>query len=319
MYTFNINNFENNQNVIDCFLIKSVNMEKTKTNASFLSITLSNKFGDVNCKLWDSNDEDYTFFKQNKTVKVMGVVNEYKGNKQLIIKKFKSSDDKDLIDITQLLEMSKIDIDTEFNNLINIISDFENQTLKLLTLTIIQDNEQIIKKASAAKIHHHNIVGGWLEHTITMLNNAMNLVNSYNNINTNLLYSGIILHDIGKLREFEYDEYGIVKQYSVAGELIGHITLGIQIVTEYFIKLQYNNKQLDNNILILLNHLIISHHGTPEFGSCKYPMIKEAEILSSLDMLDTKLYMFDKITNEVKQGEFSTRQWSLNNRKIYNV
>lgn len=318
MYDFNINNFNNNENVIDIFLIKEVTQDKARNDSRFLNIVLSNKLGDINCKLWDSSENDMLFFKNNNMVKVMATVNEYKGTKQLIIKKYKGPDENEPFDASKLLEVSNININEAFDELVNTAEQFENTTLKTLTLELLKDNEQLIKKAGAAKVHHHNIVGGWLEHTLTMLRDGKHLSKAYsNNLNIDLFYSGIILHDIGKLKEFNFNPYGIVEDYTMEGELLGHITLGIQIITEYQTKLSQLNSEWDYKIVSLLNHLILSHHGQPEYGSPKYPMIKEAELLSSLDMLDTKMYMFDKVSNGLNYNEFSQRQWALDNRKIY--
>ena len=309
-----------NKEIIDAFfLVVSVTQEQTKTDnpKPFLNIVLANKHNEINCKLWDNSTDDFDFFSTNSIIKVRAEVNEYRGNKQLIIKKYREEYS---LDISEFIPTTHINIEDEYNHILSIINDFENDTLKTICKMLITENADNIKKIGAAKVHHHSIVGGWLEHTSTMLKNGIALVAPYNNnINKELLLAGIILHDIGKLREFKYSQYGVIEDYTMQGELLGHITIGISMITECMIRLRYETrKQFDENIVILLQHLLLTHHGQPEYGSPKYPMTKEAELLSSLDMLDTKMNMFDKVISETNENEFSQRQWALDNRKIYN-
>lgn len=309
-----------NKEIIDAFfIVLSVSQEKTKTGdpRPFLNIVLANKNSEINCKLWDNTSDDFDFFSTATIIKVRAEVNEYKGNKQLIIKKYKAEND---LGISEFVPAANINVEESYNYIISTINNFQNDTLKTICKMLITENENEIKKIGAAKMHHHSVVSGWLEHTTTMLKNGIMLADSYdNNINKELLFAGIILHDIGKLKEFKCKSYGIIEDYTVQGELLGHITIGITMITEYMMRLKYETrKEIDENIIILLQHMLLTHHGQPEYGSPKYPMIKEAELLSYLDMLDTKMNMFDKVISETDENNFSQRQWSLDNRKIYN-
>lgn len=316
MTNFDIKNAINNETIDGFFLVTSVSQETTGNGKPFLNIILSNKNGDINCKLWDSTQDDFDFFSSSSAIKVRAIVNEYKGNKQLIIKKFKVAED---VDISELILTSHIDVEESYNFILSVIDNMENKTLKTINKILITKNKDQIKKIGAAKMHHHSFVSGWLEHTTTMLKGGIALAENYsNNIDKDLLYSGIILHDIGKLREFKSKPYGTIEDYTVEGELLGHITLGIMMITECMVKLSYETREVfEKRSVTLLQHLILSHHGQPDYGSPKYPMIKEAELLSYLDMVDTKMNMFDKINGELNTNEFSQRQWSLDNRKIF--
>lgn len=319
MTNFDIKNAENKEIIDAFFLVLSVSQEKTKTEnpKPFLNIVLANKTNEINCKLWDNTIDDFDFFSTTTIIKVRAEVNEYRGNKQLIIKKYREEND---LDISEFMPTANINIEESYNYILSTINAFENDTLKTICNMLITENENAIKKIGAAKMHHHSIIGGWLEHTFTMLQNGTMLATPYNNnINKELLLAGIILHDIGKLKEFKYNQYGIIEDYTTQGELLGHITIGISMITECVTRLRYETrKQIDENIIILLQHMLLTHHGQPEYGSPKYPMTKEAELLSYLDMLDTKMNMFDKVIAETNENEFSQRQWSLDNRKIYN-
>lgn len=318
MINFNIKTANNNETIDGFFLITNVSKDITTNGKQFLNIILSNKNGDINCKMWDSTDEDFDFFSSNTTVKIRAVVNEYKGNKQLIIKKYKYDS---TISISELIATSNINVNECYDFILSTIQNFDNKTLRTITNMLVVEHSEKIKKVGAAKLHHHNVVSGWLEHTSTMLKNGILLTENYkNNINKDLLFAGIILHDIGKIRELKSKSYGAIEDYTVEGELLGHITLGIMMITECMVKLSYETRECFETLPItLLQHLILSHHGQPDFGSPKYPMTKEAELLSYLDMLDTKMNMFDRIISEVNENEFSQRQWSLDNRKIYHI
>ena len=128
-----------------------------------------------------------------------------------------------------------------------------------------------------------------------------------------LLFAGAILHDIAKIGEFEASEQGVVSGYTVRGSLIGHLVDGAMAIEKAGEKLG-----TDKNLLMLLEHMIISHHGEPEFGAAVRPMFLEAEILSQLDLLDARIYEFSNAVAPIKPGEFSSRQWALDNRKLYN-
>lgn len=317
----NIKECINNTIITDFFVVKSVTKEVAKNKSNFLNIIIGNKICEITCRLWDSKDSDYEFFKSNDIVKIQGSVNEYQGNKQLIINKYRSLNESDNIDINELIETSTINPNLKYNFIYDTAHCFKNETLKKITTKLLEKYKELILKVGAAKVHHHNIVYGWLEHTSTMLSNGNSLVYNYSsNINVELLQAGIILHDIGKIKEFKFKSYGIVEDYTIQGELLGHISIGLQMLSEISTILKYeDNFECDEYTMTLLSHLILSHHGQPEYGSPKYPMTKEAELLSTLDMLDTKMYMFDKIIKETDEDSFSKRQWSLDNRKIYSM
>lgn len=316
MYDFNIKNSKANEIIQGAFIISSVKKDVTKTNKDFLSITLKNKNGEISCKLWDAKEEDYDMFSNNNILLIKGIVNEYNGNKQIVIKDYKKSTN---VDISKLIVSTDKNVEEMYSYLYNTAKLMDDTTLRILTTRMLEDNKENFIKYGAAKIHHHSIVGGLLQHTYDITRSAEQLMVQYGSkINKDLLLSSAILHDIGKLKEFKTDDFGMVSDYTAEGELLGHITLGIQMITEYKCKLMYTeNITLDENVVLLLSHIILSHHGQPDFGSPKHPMIKEAELISYLDMIDTKMFMFDDITSGLNENEFSQRQWSLDNRKIY--
>ena len=157
------------------------------------------------------------------------------------------------------------------------------------------------------------MVGGLLYHTMSILRMAEEMCKIYPNICKDLLFSGVILHDVAKTWELETGKSGLAKGYSVEGELIGHLVKGAMYVND-----AANELGIDSEIVPLLEHMILSHHGVPEFGSPTRPMFLEAIILSSLDALDATVFEVNNATSKVKPGECTDRQWALDNRKLYN-
>ena len=150
-------------------------------------------------------------------------------------------------------------------------------------------------------------------HTMSIVRMAEEICKIYPNINKELLLSGIILHDVAKTWELETSSTGLAKGYSVEGELIGHLVKGAIYVSDAAKELG-----IDSEVVTLLEHMIISHHGEPEYGAAVRPMFLEAEILSALDSLDATIYEINAATSKVEAGSFTDRQWALDNRKLYN-
>ena len=145
-----------------------------------------------------------------------------------------------------------------------------------------------------------------------MLKVGSSLVKIYPDVNKELLYAGIILHDIEKINEMDSNVLGIVSDYTTDGKLLGHLIMGIKTIDRIT-----REKNLDLEASLLLQHMILSHHNFPEFGSPKKPMFLEAELLHHIDMIDARVYDFAKIQNELEPGDFSQKVWSLDNRVVY--
>ncbi|MBO3441500.1 HD domain-containing protein, partial [Clostridium haemolyticum] len=177
---------------------------------------------------------------------------------------------------------------------------------------ILEENKHKIMHFPAAKKNHHAVRSGLLYHTTTMLKAGEKLSEVYTFINTDLLFGGIILHDFAKMDEMNSSELGIVDDYTIEGQLLGHIIEGVKNI-----EVASQKVGADKEITMLLQHMVLSHHYEPEFGSPKKPMIPEAQMLHFLDVMDASLYDMHKAIGETKKGEFSNAVWSLDKRKIY--
>lgn len=147
---------------------------------------------------------------------------------------------------------------------------------------------------------------------MTMLSLGKKICEIYAFLNSDLLYAGIILHDLAKMEEMDSSDLGIVNDYTVEGTLLGHITQGIKNV-----EMVARELNTDKEIVMLVQHMILSHHYEPEYGSPVKPMIPEAEILHHIDIIDARMFDMKKVTEDIEPGDFSERLWSLENRRIY--
>ena len=203
-----------------------------------------------------------------------------------------------------------------YNTIFDYTNSFKNSDLQLLTQYILKTNKEELLRFPAALKLHHAMRGGLLFHTVTMLKSAEAFCKVYKELypalSTDLVYAGVILHDIAKLHELTVGELGLATAYSMKGQLLGHINIGVAMLEQAAAELM-----TDESITTLLQHILLSHHGSPEFGSPRMPMFPEAEIVSTVDLLDARMFeMFDAL-DPVSPGEFSERLWALENRQLY--
>ncbi|KNF09868.1 3'-5' exoribonuclease YhaM [Gottschalkia purinilytica] len=305
-----IQEFEVDDRIDGFYIIRSIEKKTASNGNNFLDITLSDNTGEINAKLWDLKDSiDY---EQNMLIKVRGDIVEWQGKKQLKIIRMRSTNESDGVKIEDYIQSAPYDSDDMYNSIYDYITKIKNDDIKKLVDYIIKENYNKLLYYPAAKQNHHAIRSGLLYHILRMLMTAEKLTQIYDYINRDLLYAGIILHDIAKVEEMDANELGVVSDYTVEGQLLGHIIQGIKNIDKVAMELK-----IDREISILLQHMILSHHYHPEFGSPKKPMIPEAELLHYIDMIDARMYDMEKHLKEVNNGEFTNRVWSLENRKLY--
>ena len=180
-----------------------------------------------------------------------------------------------------------------------------------LTIRLLNSNKEAFCKSSAAHSIHHDMRGGLLYHTFRMVYNALYVSKVYTTLNLELLVCGTALHDIGKLTELDTDELGSA-DYSVDGRLFGHAVIGMEMVSEEAKKGPYNEEEVRQ-----LRHMIASHHGSLEYGAITTPATPEAFILHELDMIDSRMYIFEKEMGKVDPGEMTDRIFALENSSLY--
>jgi 3'-5' exoribonuclease len=245
-------------------------------------------------------------------VKIKGSVNEWRGKLQLKIETIRLVEEKDEVSIGDYVAVAPYPPENMYDDILNYLSKINNIDIQNIVTNILSDNEEKLMYYPAAKSNHHAVKAGLLYHTTTMLKAGEKLSEIYTFLNTDLLYAGIILHDIGKIYEMDASELGIVSTYTVEGQLIGHIVQGIKMIETASLEVKASKE-----VSVLLQHMILSHHYEAEYGSPKKPMIPEAEMLHHLDIMDARMYDMNKALRETEEGKFSERIFSLDNISIY--
>lgn len=307
-----VEEFEAGRKVEGYYIIKGVECRSSANNVRYLDFTLGDKTGDIKGKLWDCVEDDIVTYYENMLVKVRASVNEWQGALQLKIEKIRPSLPEDNVDPANFVPVAPYEPEYMFNELLSYIAKIENKDIKNITNIIINQNRTKLMTYPAAKSNHHSIRSGLLYHIMSMLRTGEKICEVYTFLNRDLLYSGIMLHDIAKLFEMDASELGIVTEYTTEGQLLGHIIQGIKMVDKVA-----EDVRADKEIALLLEHMILSHHYEAEYGSPKKPMIPEGEILHHLDMMDARMYDMEKALDGTEEGQFSDKVWSMDNRKIY--
>lgn len=294
-------------------IIKTVEKKVTAKGLNFLDLILSDKSGEINGKIWDYAPAKHGEYSPGDFVKVRGVISQYQNTDQLKIDLIRKVTPADNVAIEDYVKSSEFSANDMYNEIFKIAENIKDTDIKSVVTAILTDYKEKLLFWPAAFKLHHAMRGGLLYHTLSILRLAQQTVLVYPFLNTDLLFAGTILHDIAKIDEFEVSASGLVSNYSVEGNLLGHLVKGAIIIDKYCEQFNVNKETK-----ILLEHMIISHHGEPEHGAAVRPMFIEAEVLSTLDTLDSKIYEMADQVFEIEKGEFSPRIWALNDRRIYN-
>lgn len=312
MNTKKIREFQAGDAIQSFFLVKAADCKTTNNNKMYLDLTLVDPTGEINAKLWDYSTDAEAQYVANVLVKVKGSINEWQGRLQLKIDKIRVANDEDGLDIGDFVPVAPYSPEFMYGEIEGYINRITNQDMHNIVSTIVVANKEKLLLYPAAKQNHHAVRSGLMYHIMTMLRMGEKVSEIYQGLNRELLFAGIILHDIAKIAEMNASELGIVSEYTIEGEMLGHIIQGIKMIDQTATKLG-----ADPEVSLLLQHMILSHHYEPDFGSPKRPMIPEAEILHYLDIIDARMYDMQKVLGNVEEGKLSEKVWLLNNRKLY--
>ena len=275
-------------------------------------MTLVDQTGEINAKIWDSSAQDVEQYIPNTLVKVRGAVNEWQSRLQLKIDKIKVATVEDGLDIGDFVPVAPYSPQFMYAEIESYINKISNKDMHNIVSSIVTTHKEKLLLYPAAKQNHHAVRSGLMYHIMTMLRMGEKASEIYVALNKDLLFAGIILHDIAKTAEMNASELGIVSEYTIEGELLGHIIQGIKMIDQTATLVG-----ADPEVSLLLQHMILSHHYEPDFGSPKRPMIPEAELLHYLDMIDARMYDMQHVLENVEEGTLSEKVWLLNNRKLY--
>jgi 3'-5' exoribonuclease len=290
-------------------LIKNATKGTASNGKPFLTLILQDKSGEIEAKLWDANEEDEKNYAPQSIVKVLGDLQNYRGKSQLKIRQIKRTGPGDNVKIDDFLETAPVSQDEMMSKLTQYIFDMKNPNIQRITRHLLKKHQQAFLEYPAATKNHHEFVSGLGYHVVSMLDLAKSIAALYPSLDKDLLYAGVILHDMGKVIELSGP---ISTVYTVEGNLLGHITIMVNEIGKAADELGITSEEV-----LILKHLVLSHHGKAEWGSPKPPLIKEAEILHYIDNLDAKMNMLDRALERVKPGEFTERVFALDNRSFY--
>ncbi len=294
------------------YLVKSFEVKKTTNGKQYIDVELVDKTGEINAKIWEYAEDKEEIFKTNPIVKVRGEVLDWNGSKQLKVNKIRATNPTDNIKISELVPAAPIEAGEMFNEIKSYIKKINDVEIKLLVENIVSKYKNKLIFYPAAKKNHHSFMGGLMYHTLRMLYSGEKLMEVYDFLNKDYVFAGVILHDICKILEMDSDEYGVVSDYTMEGKLLGHIIQGIKEVEIEGEKIGLNREKS-----IILQHMILSHHYEPEFGSPKKPMTPEAELLHFLDIMDARMFDFEHALTGIEPGGFTDKIWLLDNRNLY--
>ncbi|MGX0021528.1 3'-5' exoribonuclease [Staphylococcus hominis] len=306
----NVEKLNPGDSVENFFLIHRATQGVTAQGKDYMTLYLQDKSGDIEAKLWTVTKDDMKILKPEIIVWIKGDVINYRGRKQMKVNQFRLATAEDGVKTQDFVDGAPLSPNEIQDELSHFILEIENAHLQRITRHLLKKYQDKFFTYPAASSHHHNFAGGLSYHVLTMLKIAKSLCDIYPLLNRSLLYSAIILHDIGKVRELSGP---VATTYTVEGNLLGHISIASDEVAEAAKELG-----IDSEEVMLLRHMILAHHGKMEFGSPKLPHLKEAEILFFIDNIDAKMNMFDKAFKKTEKGQFTERIFGMDNRQFYN-
>ncbi|MCC6264507.1 MAG: HD domain-containing protein [Bryobacterales bacterium] len=306
MKTF-VKDLQPNQIARSNFLVQSKEVRQKKSGEPFLSLTIGDKSGDIDAKMWDNVADVVELFGVGDFVRVKGVMSLYNGRPQFTIHSIERMDERE-VHLPDFFAASARDPEEMLAELMGIVEALRDPHLKALLLAFFNDPSirERYKKAPAAKQIHHAFLGGLIEHVLSLCALAKTVGPHYPVVNLDLLLTGIILHDIGKIEELTYERS---LGYSDVGQLLGHIAIGVRFLHDKLREVP----GFPSGLAVLVEHMILSHHGKLEFGSPKVPVFPEALLLSYLDDLDSKMECMraQLERDERTEGSFSAYNYAM--------
>lgn len=302
--------------VVELFLlIKGTAERKTKTGNPFLTMTLQDTSGEMTGNRWGVTAEELEQFTPGAVVQVKGKREEYNGQPQLRIDKIRLAEEGEPSNPNLYVKRAPKGREEMVEKFNEVIFDITNPNMNRIVRYLLNKYNKDFFHSPAAKSVHHAFQGGLAYHTISMIEIAKKIVDYYNEdndkINRSLLFAGLVLHDLGKVMELSGPT---ATEYTLEGQLIGHIVLVDQEITQACDEL---NIPLDSEDVLALRHVILAHHGQLEYGSPVRPLILEAEIIHYIDQIDAKINTITEALDKTESGDFTGKIWALENRRFY--
>ena len=312
-----ISELRTNQEFVSYFIVKTVAVKVGSNKKAYLDLLLADKTGAISAKKWDIADEELPGLqkiKEGSVIKVKALVTEWNGMKQLRVSRIRQTSAEDNIVMMDYIKAAPEDAEEMYGYIRGKAEAFCDIDLRNICLKLLDDNREKLMYYPAAQKNHHAEMAGLLYHVKRMLMMAERACEVYTNLNRELVMAGVILHDMEKINEIESNELGISTGYSFEGKMLGHLIQGVKTIDRLASQFGVSKEKA-----VMLEHMILSHHYEPEFGSPKKPLFPEAEMLHYLDMIDAKMFDMQEAVEKTEPGHFSDRVWTLDNRTIYRV
>lgn len=303
-----IKDLKDTSNASGLYLLKDVAKCVTNNGKPYFNLHLQDSSGVIDAKKWDVSDKDSEILIPGKIIRVDGEALEYRGKMQIkVLNVFEVNEDE--ADLSDFLMDSPIPSDILVTKFRKYVKSVKNPDCKAILEDIFARYYKDFIIYPAAVKNHHEFYHGLLYHTVSMCEIAEFLASHYQDVDYDILISGCLLHDLGKIIELSGP---IATKYTDEGFLLGHLTIGMSIIRETAERLK-----ITSDIPLLLEHMVISHHGKLEFGSAVLPSTREALLLSMIDDMDAKMMVLDKAYNGVEPGNLTERIPALDNRSFY--
>lgn len=292
----------------ETYLVKDAKEFTLQSGTKLFNVTLQDNSGTIEAKTFNYNQRYIDAIKPGVIIKIYGKVKENKGKVFMDLDSY-TLPSEDEYEMDNLIQVSPIDFNTLKEELKTYLDLIKDEDLHAITKKLIADNYKKYLDYPAASKNHHDFMHGLLHHSLSMCHLIDGIVLNYKELNRDLLISGALLHDLGKVVELS----GIIAtKYTLEGSLLGHLVIGVEMIDSASKELNINNEKV-----LLLKHMVASHHGKQEFGALVLPQTKEALILSMVDDMDAKMMSIDKAFENTENGSFSERIFPLDNRAFY--
>lgn len=291
------------------YILKGAYPKVTASGKPFLNATLSDATGTIEAQVW-AYSGPIGKADEGKVVKVQGTVTEFKGSSQVSIENIRLADQTDHYDVASLVPVAPIDVERSLSTVEDLLNSIADEDYRRISLELFRRHQENFRQIPAAKSVHHGFLNGLLMHTVNMMKMADFLANLYSDtVDRSLLIAGTFAHDLQKETEFARSELGLVTGYTMKGQLLGHLVMGAQEIAQVARELD-----LPEEKSVLLQHLVLSHHGEPEYGAAVLPICAESELLSYIDQIDSRMEIYREVFDKLEDGEFSNRIFALEKR-----
>ncbi len=307
-----IQNLSDGETIDEVYLVSEKQLRANRNGNLFLQLEIRDRSGSISARLWNAGEQLFRSFEEGEFLRTKGKVQLFQGALQIILTQIERVRSEE-VDINDFLPHTEQDVSRLFDRLRSTMMRLGNPHLRGLAECFLMDEEFVAGfcRAPAGIRNHHAYLGGLLEHVVNMLDVAEQISPLYPEVDRDLLLIGVFLHDVGKVRELSYLR---VFNYTDEGQLIGHLVIGVEMVNEKIpLVSDLTGVPFPKELLLRIKHLILSHHGTYEFGSPKLPMTPEAIALHYLDNLDSKVHTF---TRDIREDSNQQSAWTPYNQAM---